>query len=80
MPRQASLLQSCTAANQASAAYELHLLYRLAAESPEQLEPIVRRAALRSARRRIGRRLWEYLLAAGKILEPYARQRAASQT
>jgi hypothetical protein len=42
----------------------VHPLYRLAMESPEQLEPCLRRAAFRMARRRLTGWLREVLAAA----------------
>jgi hypothetical protein len=52
-----------------------HPLQRLAIEAPEQLEPFLRRAAFKFARRRFGRWLRRSLAIAVDALEPLRRRR-----
>jgi|RhiMethySRZTD1v2_1073278.scaffolds.fasta_scaffold02532_7 hypothetical protein len=55
----------------------VHPLYRLAKETPEQLDPCLRRAAFRMARRRFTRWLREVWLRAEALRVPHAPQRVA---
>jgi len=57
-------------AQSANAAEPLHPLYRLYIEAPEQLEPCLRRAALRMVRRRFAGWLRATLSTAIRDLEP----------
>jgi hypothetical protein len=56
---------------------ELHPLYRLAIEAPEQLEPVLRRAAMKMARKRLFGWIGETLRRAVSVLEESGRQGAA---
>lgn len=56
---------------------DLHPLHRLAVACPEQLEPIVRRAAMKFARKRIYGWLRETLRRAVAVVAASARQGAA---